>query len=434
MYKSFIFESYDFNDSTKTLLLRYSLDSEVHFEEKYIFDFDFSPYNKTSLNKTIERLFFIAGVSYYKTYIPPEIIVKAGTINGAEAKFYSKTYEKGLGEFWYVNNLDPKTKIVFPVSGENAEEKFSHNGTGVLVAVGGGKDSLVSIELLKEIGVKDISTWSLNHKAQLEPLVERIGTNHYYVGREWDKKLNNPKDDLPESYNGHVPISAIFACTGAVVAVLTGKKDVVMSNERSSDEPTLTYQGLEINHQYSKSSEFETDFQNILKNDFSDSLRYYSLLRPLSEVQIAKQFIKTGFNKYHDVFSSCNSAFVHGSNSISWDGTCSKCAFIYLVLSTYVDEDKLNNLIGHNLLLDATLENTYNQLLGIDGEKPLECVGEIAESRWAMDKMKEKYPELNKYQYPPVEERDIFYLSSDHMPEDVRSAILPIFEQNLLQR
>ncbi len=38
-YKQFIFEAYEFNEATKTLQLRYSLDDTLHFTETYRFNF-----------------------------------------------------------------------------------------------------------------------------------------------------------------------------------------------------------------------------------------------------------------------------------------------------------------------------------------------------------------------------------------------------------
>src|SRR5690606_11803653 len=108
-------------------------------------------------------------------------------------------------------------------------------------------------------------------------------------------------------------------------------------------------------------------------------------LRPLSELRIAELFAKVGFEKYKSLFSSCNRAFVLESKSMSWCGECSKCAFTFLILSPFIDQPELEKLWGgNNLLLDPSLEATYRQLLGIEGDKPLDCVGEIKESRAAM--------------------------------------------------
>lgn len=420
-YQTFVFDSYDFDVDGKALSLRYKIDDVLSFCETYRFDFDFVSYDPAVLDRAIQVLFYSAGVSYYKTYLPATIVAKSD-INNETATYLEQTYQQGLGEFFYVNRLDPHRAITFPTSNiKTATPKHAHND-GLLIGLGGGKDSLLSVELLRQSNLSiPMATWSLNHRKQLEPLVERIGLPHYWVERNWDSQLA----DLNQlgAYNGHVPISAIFAAVGTIVSVLSGYRDSIVSNEQSANEPTLTYQGAEINHQYSKSQEFERSYQTLLQHNFGDSLRYYSLLRPLSELRVAELFSKTGFDTYHGVFSSCNRAYTHDSPGLFWDGTCPKCAFVYLILAPFVDETRLTSLIGHNLLADESLRATYEQLLGISGDKPLECVGEVKESRVAMRMLQDRYPALAQYTYDLPKDYDFRKLASHEMPSEIFDAI-----------
>lgn len=425
-YQTFIFENYSFDSGTKTLHLHYSLDNTQHFTETYRFDFEFSDCNPLALDRALQQLFFVAGVSYYKLYLPGEIEIHAGEIDQPMSSFLEQTYQKGLGEFFYVNQLDPNTKITFPV---NSTELAPANTTseGLLVGIGGGKDSLVSIDLLRRAGL-DTATWSLNHRPQLTSQVERIGGTHYWVERVWDKQILTL--NAQGALNGHVPISAIFACVGTVVAILTGRRDTVVSNEQSANDPTLEYQGVAINHQYSKSQEFETSYQTLLAAHFGDSQRYYSLLRPLSELRIAELFAARCFDQYHDVFSSCNRAFTHDSTRLFWDGVCPKCCFVYLALAPFVSEDKLWAIFENNLLSDPSLEQTYRQLLGLQGDKPLECVGEIKECRAAMHLIQQSSPELeHTYQFELPKDYDFRELMPHSMPQDIWEVIRPFCQQ-----
>src|SRR6266446_7161965 len=146
-YQQFVFESYHFDPATGVLELRYNLDDRLHFLETYKFDFKYVDYDPAALDRALQALFFMAGVSYYKTYIPSEIVVRAGALDAEQATFFSKTYQRGLGEFWYVNKLDPRTPVEFPTTTEKIEPvQDSRQNNGLLIAVGGGKDSLVSIE------------------------------------------------------------------------------------------------------------------------------------------------------------------------------------------------------------------------------------------------------------------------------------------------
>lgn len=417
-HQQFIFKDYAFDEPTKTLTMMYAIDDACTFTETYRFDFPFAAYNADALDRACQLLFFMAGVSYYKTFVPPEIVIQKGALDAETAAFFSKTYQRGLGEFWYVNKLSPNTPVVFPATIATIEPQ-KHDGSGQMVAVGGGKDSLVSIELLRR-QTDDLTTWSLNHRQLLAPLVERIGLPHLWVERTWDPQLARLRH--AGAYNGHVPISAIFACTGVIVAILSGNRDIVMSNEHSANEPTLRYRGAAINHQYSKSQEFERDFQQLLTRLFGGSIRYYSLLRPLSELRIAELFAPH-FETYKDVFSSCNRAFIHGSTQLSWCGSCPKCAFVCMALAPFVDQDRLRKLWdGRNPLLDPKLEKTYKQLLGIAGDKPLDCVGNIQESRAAMHLCQGVYPVLQeKYQFELPPSYDFRKPAPHEIPDDVRT-------------
>jgi hypothetical protein len=422
-YQQFIFEDYLFNKGDRTLTLHYGYDEVLHFTESFHFDFDFVNYSEVALDRACQSLFLMAGVSYYKAFLAPEIVIKKGQLDQAGADFFAQIYQKGLGEFFYHNQLDPRTPIVFPVSvTQLAPIDNPTPAEGMLVGIGGGKDSLVSIELLRN-SVDNLATWSVGFRPQLSPLIERIGLPHYWVERQWDRSLMELNNQ--GAFNGHIPISAILACAGVIVAILVGKRDVVVSNEQSANEPTLSYQEVAINHQYSKSSEFEQAFQAYLKNTIGDRVRYYSLLRPLSELRIAELFAKHGFDTYHDVFSSCNQAFRSESNHLFWDGSCPKCAFVFLALTPFLPQVALESLFnGKNLLKDPALLPTYRQLLGIEGHKPLDCVGEVKEARAAMHLAAMIYPELAQtYQFELPGDYDYKVLSAHLMPDEVYQPI-----------
>lgn len=418
-YQTFVFRSYTFDATAKTLTLQYGYDDVLTFTETFTFNFDFTKYDSAALDRACQHLFFMAGVSYYKAYLAPDITIQAGEIDESLAAFLNKTYQRGLGEFFYLNKLNPATNITFPVTAKILN-KLSINGNGQLLGLGGGKDSLVSVELLRN--QPKLATWSVGHRSQLSGLVGAIGLPHYWVERTWDQQLLRLNEQ--GAYNGHVPISAILACIGTVTAILSGKRDVVVSNESSASEPNLTYQGVAINHQYSKSLEFEQDYQELLAANFGDSIRYYSLLRPLSELRISELFSNTAFEKYKAVFSSCNRAFTHQSNQMFWCGQCPKCAFVFLALTPFIKRDDLEGLWGKNLLLDSALEPTYRQLLGIEGSKPLECVGEVKESRAAMKLACDIYPKLSGlYQFELPDQYDYRALTPHRMPDEVFTSI-----------
>lgn len=426
-HRQFIFESYTFDAQEKHLSLVYKVDDVYTFTENIWFDFEFVDFDKSVLDRALQNLFFMAGVSYFKTFIPPEIVIKSGQLDTTAQAFFSKTYQRGLGEFWYVNNLDPTTPVTLPVTSTSAQP-LDYHGQGLLVGLGGGKDSLVTLEMLRNKA--DILTWNATARPRIiEDLVAKSNVPHLYIRRQVDPQLA----DLTKqgAYSGHIPYSAVIACLGTVIAVLCGRRDVVVSNEQSANEETLQYRGVSINHQYSKTQEFEQDYQQLLKHYFGDGLRYYSFLRPLSELRITEVFAALAFKKYKDVFSSCNKSFLPANDKLFWCGVCPKCVFIFLALTPFVDREDLESLWGgKNLLLDSAHIPIYKQLLGIEGDKPMECIGEVRESRAAMRLAQEIYPELkDRYSFDLPEGYDYKALHSHEMPPE----LFQIFEKAIRQ-
>ncbi|MDQ5885691.1 MAG: UDP-N-acetyl-alpha-D-muramoyl-L-alanyl-L-glutamate epimerase [Patescibacteria group bacterium] len=420
-YKSFIFKSYNFDEQQKTLSLNYSFDDQHDFCETFTFGFDYADYDKSTLDRALQSLFFMAGVSYYKAFATDKIEIRQGQLDSQSAQFFSETYQKGLGEFFYINNLDPHTSVPFKENIDTLPSVPQSNSSGLLIGIGGGKDSLVSVEILRN--QPKVATWSVGHRSQLEPLIEKIGLPHFWVSRSIDRKIVELNSQ--GARNGHIPISAILSCVGTVVAILTGYQDVVVSNENSANEPTLHFRGVDINHQYSKSLTYETDYQKYLLHSLGNNSRYYSLLRPFSELRIAEMFSEKTFDTYKETFSSCNRAFTQDSDHMIWCGECAKCAFVFVALTPFIARDELEKLWGKNLLLDPSLITTYKNLLGIDGQKPLDCVGEIKESRAAMKLAQDIYPELNSYEFEIPADYDYKTLSVHRMPDDIFAVLIP---------
>jgi hypothetical protein len=155
---------------------------------------------------------------------------------------------------------------------------------------------------------------------------------------------------------------------------------VAMSNEHSASAANLSLDGVDINHQYSKSFEFEQDFAQYLERFVSPSIRYFSLLRPLSEIEIARRFSK--YPEYFGVFRSCNTAFrqAREARGRHWCCNCPKCRFVFLALSPFVPKPDLIEIFGRNLLDDETQSEGFAELCGLHANKPFECVGETSES------------------------------------------------------
>ena len=139
-----------------------------------------------------------------------------------------------------------------------------------------------------------------------------------------------------------------------------------------------TIPGTDINHQYSKSLEFEEDFRSYVATYMNDVAHYYSYLRPLTELQIAERFAQ--YPAYFKVFKSCNA----GSEQNIWCCRCSKCLFAYIILSPFIDKETMVSIFGEDLLDNWNMKTYFDELTGIAEVKPFECVGTVDEVNKAL--------------------------------------------------
>ena len=347
-------------------------------------------------------------VSYWKITCSPQVVIEAGTLNEDQILWWKDLYFNGLGEFFYVNKITEADQEGFMemvcALGEEVKEHHDYakkqdtagSEKGVLVPVGGGKDSAVTLELLKSADVP-VFAYIINPRGATIHTTESadLDADHVIsVHRTLDKRmLQLNKEGF---LNGHTPFSALVAFSTVIAARMAGLSYIALSNESSANESTV--QGSTVNHQYSKSFKFETDFHRYQTDYLPGSAYYFSMLRPLSEFQIAKYFAKQ--KQYHAIFRSCNA----GSKTDSWCGHCPKCLFVYFILSPFLSREEVKEIFGTDMLEDETMQSTMEQLVGIQEEKPFECVGSRDEINTALvmtidrlEKDGEKLPYLLKY-------------------------------------
>lgn len=337
--------------------------------------------------QALRLLHLIAGVSYYKAAVPDDIRVDGYTIDAGTAALLDQVYLHGLGEFAYRNGLDLHGRIRFP---HGAAAVADAPALGLrehaLVAIGGGKDSLVSIEALRALGIEQTVSW-IGGSQLIRVCAGRTGLAMLNIDRQLAPQLFDY--NRQGAWNGHIPVTAINSAILVLAAVLQDVDQVVFSNERSASYGSLIKaadgsETREVNHQWSKGWAFEHAFGEHVRRHVAADLHYYSLLRPLSELAVARQFARTDHYDAH--FSSCNRNFhLLGERPVNrWCGICPKCHFVFLALAPFMSKPRLVSIFGRNLLDDPAQTAGFDALLEYQDHKPFECVGEGRESRAAM--------------------------------------------------
>lgn len=383
--KEFHYVGHVIDPATQRLVCHYRLDDE-EFTEEFTFPAG-GDWGQPAVAEAARLVYLVAGVSYYKAGAPPVIDLGTTAVTDDERSFLREFYFEGLGEFAYHLGLDlSDIEIVGPRLERTATTPYAPVIGRPLVPFGGGMDSIVSVELLRPLA-HEPALFVVNRPgdrfAAIEKAAEATGWPVIRTERLFDRKLLRSKE--LGFLNGHVPITGILSAVALMAAVLDHRDAVVMSNEWSASSATLTVNGRTINHQYSKSEAFETGLRRVLTGVFGDSLLYFSLLRPFTELWIARELQR--HPAYLDHFRSCNQAFYTdpAKRLDHWCGHCDKCCFIDLILSPFIPEPELRKVFGGNEpLANPELRPTFRALLDLTPDsKPWECVGDATECRVA---------------------------------------------------
>lgn len=344
----------------------------------------------TESEKLVRALHLALGISYYKAFFPPEM-EHPYKMTAVESDFWNTIYKNGLGEFIYTNKLSSETLAKFSaqegLETEVESETFWNNSA--ILGIGGGKDSIVAGEILKEIGVeiKGFVLATGDNTGLTKQVSDVMGVDLLVISRIIDQQIIEI-NNIPGSYNGHIPISVIFALAGALLSTATGNRYIVVANEASSSIPQTEWEGQNINHQWSKSIDFERLFQDYLRAYITPELHYFSAVRPLSSVAVAKIF--AGYPSYFEVFTSDNSHFkIHQKERTHprWNPESTKSLSSYILLAPWLSEEDLLRTFGQNYLDNSDLEHMCSSLLGENGQVVLDCVGTPEELKASLNEL-----------------------------------------------
>ncbi|HMD52101.1 MAG TPA: hypothetical protein VKG62_05245 [Solirubrobacteraceae bacterium] len=391
-FGSFRFVSRDL-DSGGRVTLRYALDEQITFVEEFDLPIrgTVGEADRERCEGLLSLLHWVAGVSYFKTALPPELRCETGDPPEATAALLEALYSEGLGEFAFSNGLGdlPRPRFSRPAAATGPAPTpgvtgaASTPGAGapdaleaVLVPVGGGKDSVLALEIVRRSGVRT-ALLSVGEAPPIARTVAAAGLEHLIVRRRLDPLL--AELNRAGALNGHVPVTAIIASVALLTASLHGFDAVAMANERSASSGNLVWEGIEVNHQFSKGRSAERLLRAALA-EIAGAPQLFSVLRPASELAIARAF--AGMERYHGAFTSCNAVFRIDPSlrAASWCCECPKCRFVFLALAPFTTPARLREIFGRDLLAEEGQFEGFALLTATGGDKPFECVGEEQES------------------------------------------------------
>ncbi len=429
-FAAFRFLSSELSDDGE-IVLRYALDDAIFFEERVSVPVPASatPGQWDAARRLTGLLHLVAGVSYFKTAAPERVLLDVPAPPAAVVRMLEALYSHGLGEFAFTNGLAGLPDVAFPAS-DAAPPVVLPESRATLVPVGGGKDSVVAFEALRAGGPTLFSVGDpvpIRETARVSGLPRLVAT----------RRLSSNLAELNRTgaLNGHVPVTAVVSCIAAVTAALNGFGRVAMANERSASQGNLDWHGVEVNHQWSKGIEFERALDAAV-GALVDGLACFSLLRPASELVIARAFAR--LPAYHGVFTSCNAVFRldEERRGAGWCGRCPKCRFVFLALAPFMARQDLVAVFARDLLDEADQYDGFAALAGVGANKPFECVGEEEEAvaafrllagqpEWAGAAIVARFEDevLSRLAPEVGDPRSVLELGGDHaVPDDLLAA------------
>jgi hypothetical protein len=384
------FPSYAFDPVTGIATFEYLLDGPDPLRFTETVEFPPSSEVPEHFPAVLDLLHVVAGVSYYKVGAPPRIEAPSA-VPAEAAALFTAVYTQGLAEYAYRNELPFVLDLEVEMPGIGPVAAPVDNAEGrPLSPVGGGKDSIVTLEILRAAGLDPVP-FSVNPNPVIADVNAASGLPALTARRRLDPRLFEL--NRAGALNGHIPVTAINSLIAIATAALHGLGPVVMSNERSASDPNLIWNGHEVNHQWSKGVAAEGLLRAAVTAHAGLTEPYFSLLRSLSELHIAALFARhTG---YDDVVTSCNKAFKLHDPAARWCGDCPKCRFVFLAMAPFMPRGRLAHIFGRDLFADPAQIPGYLELLGIDAHKPFECVGEVEESVVALSMLDYDAPVLS---------------------------------------
>ena len=161
-YPTFVYHGYKIDLTSELCKIQYHFEieglTEFHPEWHFKLDGDFVAEDKNLIDNLAFSLGMVELISYWKAVCSPKVVVKPHGLSAEMVKWWKALYFNGLGEFFYTNGISTDAdsfmeiiadgEIVSPFVGKN-------NLSGALVPVGGGKDSAVTLRVLRGLKEKN---------------------------------------------------------------------------------------------------------------------------------------------------------------------------------------------------------------------------------------------------------------------------------------
>lgn len=432
------------------LITEYRVDNHRYRDRIYYPDMDFdelrSRFGPVAIERLLVSIAFVHSLKYC-ALVPRQLhLGRFGRfIEPGLVQLYQVLYQQIFADHRHAHGLGwyKGPEILGAVGAAVAPMRIPSGPTRTLLSVGPGKDSLTCMKLFEKAGL-DFSAvhFTTSHygmfqqqEAVMVPILEGCAPKKVHWVNMLDDFFISPI--VRHHFGDSLKSLCVPYTPGIVFAALPlmldrGYHHIGVGHERSANVGNFYSEvlGQEVNHQWGKSLVADQLINTYVQSRMLGGFHYYSVLSPIYESLIFR-FLRSE----QEVVSRISSCNVRQP----WCRRCPKCAWVWMNLAAWFPEGFADAVLGENLLDVPELAPTFFEMLGMDGSKPLECVGELGEARLAAracwsrgyrGPVMERFARevLPNEDFAALEEKYLRpHEDGHHLPADVQRALWPLF-------
>ena len=248
-YENFYYNSYKVYEDYDEIVLEfeYEVPGLVKYNPKSSIlkkNFIFKDINTDYVKNMVFNIGLVELISYWKATCSKNVYINCGNINNEQINWWKKLYFNGLSELFYRNNIKTDIDSFMNIIPNSEIEEFNYDNideeyNGYIVPIGGGKDSVVTLETLK-IDKNNDYALIINPKPVTLECARLAGLSNDNI-IEIKRTIDSNLIDLNSKgfINGHTPFSSMLAFYSYLTSYLLVKKYIALSNENSANESNI---------------------------------------------------------------------------------------------------------------------------------------------------------------------------------------------------
>ncbi len=336
--------------------------------------------------------------------------------------------------------------IKYIFNGESKIPSFQESlSEGCIVPLSCGKDSLLTLGICNEIGLKPVCVYVNDTVSSTENNL-KLNYNKA-ISKEFNLKsviIRNEIEQLNdfdywkkgETCLGYTHLTTGFCLMSLPLMYYFDKKHIILGNQQDMNFSFINKDGYKTYPSYDQTNE-GTELQNrIVKKMTNNHGSVFSVIKPVTNIAAMKIL----FNRYSSLAKyqiSCDC--LDGTNEKRWCHDCNKCARLFLFMKAFGFDGKL---VGLRNLFEREFKNYYTLF-----DSKQDCYEKSKESRdqqllgfylayrnnqkgYLVDHFKKNYLQEAKEREDELH-KTFFKVYNSNMPNKIKNKVSSIYKEEL---